>query len=70
MVELDLKSLPKHVVAPPTKHEQEYLLGFRGILVIQSFLWMFLQTFAPTTVYASSNFGEPSESESVEEVAS
>lgn len=31
-------------------HDQKYLEGIRGILVIESFLWVFLQTFAPTTV--------------------
>ena len=29
---------------------QEYLLGFRGLLTIQCFLWTFLITFAPNTV--------------------
>ena len=29
---------------------QEYLIGLRGLLVIESFLWVFLQTFAPATV--------------------
>ncbi|EEA23284.1 hypothetical protein TMatcc_002141 [Talaromyces marneffei ATCC 18224] len=70
MVELDLKSLRKHIVTPPTKHEQEYLIGFRGILVIQSFLWMFLQTFAPTTVYASGNPHGPLGQEIVRKVLS
>lgn len=50
---VDLTALRKHIVTPPTKYEQEYLVGFRGILVIQAFLWMFLTTFAPATVYAS-----------------
>ncbi|EED14776.1 conserved hypothetical protein [Talaromyces stipitatus ATCC 10500] len=59
MVGLDLKLLRKHIVTPPTKYEQEYLIGFRGLLVIQAFLWMFLQTFAPSTVYASYDVGGP-----------
>ena len=29
---------------------QEYLLGLRGLLVIESFLWVFLQTFVPAAV--------------------
>ena len=33
-----------------TFHDQKYLEGIRGILVVQSFLWVFLQTFAPTAV--------------------
>jgi hypothetical protein len=40
---------------PPTVYNQEYLLGFRGLLVIESFLWIFLQTFVPSTVAASAN---------------
>lgn len=31
-------------------HDQKYLEGVRGILVIESFLWVFFQTFAPTAV--------------------
>ena len=30
--------------------DQRYLLGLRGVLVIQSFTWLFLHTFVPTTV--------------------
>lgn len=70
MVELGLKTLRKHVVTPPTKHEQDYLIGFRGLLVIQSFLWMFLQTFAPTTVYASANTDGPFGQEIVRKIFS
>ncbi|BDD55187.1 hypothetical protein MPDQ_007681 [Monascus purpureus] len=39
----------------PTVHEQQYLVGFRGLLVVQAFLWTFLQTFAPVTVYPTRN---------------
>ncbi|RMZ86061.1 hypothetical protein DV737_g3, partial [Chaetothyriales sp. CBS 132003] len=39
----------------PTAYEQTYLYGFRGFLVIQTFLWMFLQTFVPVAVAGSSN---------------
>ncbi|KAI9679944.1 MAG: hypothetical protein M1817_004959 [Caeruleum heppii] len=35
--------------------EQRYLLGLRGFLVVQTFLWAFLQTFVPTTVKNSNN---------------
>jgi hypothetical protein len=34
---------------------QSYLLGLRGLLVLQSFLWVFLRTFVPATVKDSSN---------------
>jgi hypothetical protein len=40
---------------PATVYEQQYLLGFRGLLVIETFLWVFLQTFVPTAVAASAN---------------
>ncbi|KAI9734049.1 MAG: hypothetical protein M1818_006987 [Claussenomyces sp. TS43310] len=40
---------------PPTPYDQQYLLGFRGLLVIETFLWVFLQTFVPTAVAGSSN---------------
>lgn len=33
-----------------TIHEQDYLLGVRGLLVIETFLYVFLQTFVPATV--------------------
>lgn len=42
----------------PNSHsgpEQGYLLGLRGFLVIQSFLWVFLQTFVPVAVKDSAN---------------
>ncbi|OJJ45247.1 hypothetical protein ASPZODRAFT_133878 [Penicilliopsis zonata CBS 506.65] len=35
--------------------ETKYLLGFRGLLAIQAFLWVFLQTFVPAAVYAADN---------------
>nr|POE76124.1 hypothetical protein CFP56_59604 [Quercus suber] len=34
---------------------QDYLVGVRGVLAIMSFLWVFLQTFAPATVAHSAN---------------
>ena len=43
----------------PTVAGQEYLLGLRGILVVQSFLWVFLQTFAPTSVKGAANVDGP-----------
>jgi len=39
--------------------KQDYLLGVRGLLTIQSFLWIYLQTFAPTTVKGSLNYSGP-----------
>jgi hypothetical protein len=50
-----LEKAEKLKVKPPTVYEQQYLLGFRGFLVIQAFLWVFLQTFVPVTVAASAN---------------
>ena len=41
----------------PTSYEQEYLLGVRGLLVIESFLWVFLQTFVPVAVTHSDKDG-------------
>ena len=41
----------------PTPYEQEYLIGFRGLLVIEAFLWVFLQTFVPVAVAASADSG-------------
>lgn len=37
----------------------EYLTGFRGLLVIQSFLWVFLTAFVPATVKGSKNLDGP-----------
>ena len=37
----------------------EYLLGLRGLLVLESFAWLFLQTFAPTAVKGSNNTDGP-----------
>ena len=53
-----------------TVYEQHYLLGFRGLLVIQCFLWSFLQTFAPVTVYASENQHGPFAQEMVKKTMS
>ena len=39
----------------PTISEQQYLIGFRGFLVIQAFLWVFLLTFVPVAVTASAD---------------
>ena len=45
--------------SPP---ERGYLTGLRGFLVLQSFLWVFLQTFVPSAVKDSPNVsGPPSE---------
>lgn len=70
MAVVDLSVLQKHIARPVTQYEQEYLIGFRGILVIMSFLWTFLQTFAPTTVYASDNVDGPYGQEIVRKVLS
>lgn len=39
----------------PTTYDHTYLLGFRGLLVIETFLWVFFRTFVPTAVAASKN---------------
>ena len=39
--------------------EWGHLLGLRGFLVIQSFLWVFLQTFVPVAVISSANVSGP-----------
>ncbi|KAL6715407.1 hypothetical protein ACLMJK_006368 [Lecanora helva] len=36
-------------------HEQKYLVGLRGFLALQSFTWVFLQTFVPVAVKSSAN---------------
>ncbi|KAJ9314231.1 hypothetical protein DTO271D3_5460 [Paecilomyces variotii] len=54
-----VNSAPKLKMGSPTEYEQPYLLGFRGILVIETFLWTFLRTFAPTTVYVSADPNGP-----------
>ncbi|RMZ88179.1 hypothetical protein DV736_g4599, partial [Chaetothyriales sp. CBS 134916] len=53
------QALGKFKNSIPTAYEQTYLYGFRGFLVIQTFLWMFLQTFVPVAVAASSNYKGP-----------
>jgi hypothetical protein len=35
--------------------EQDYLFGLRGLLTIETFLWVFLQTFVPAAVKDSNN---------------
>src|SRR6266516_1147910 len=40
-------------------YEQNYLLGLRGFLVLESFVWVFLQTFAPVAVKGSNNASGP-----------
>ncbi|RFU28630.1 hypothetical protein B7463_g7697, partial [Scytalidium lignicola] len=58
---MDISSLiqraDKFKANSPTVYDQQYLIGFRGLLVIEAFLWVFLQTFAPVTVAASANSG-------------
>jgi hypothetical protein len=39
--------------------QQDYLTGVRGLLTVQSFLWVFLTTFAPATVAHSANQDGP-----------
>lgn len=42
-----------------SRREWGYLLGLRGFLVIQSFLWVFLQRFVPLAVKDSANTSGP-----------
>ena len=53
-----VRALKKVKPQSPTSYEQEYLLGVRGLLVIESFLWVFLQTFVPVAVTDSDNDGK------------
>ena len=52
------QALEKVTSKPPTPYQHEYLLGVRGVLVIECFLWMFLQTFVPATVVGSDAVGQ------------
>ncbi|KAG4441808.1 hypothetical protein IFR05_002732 [Cadophora sp. M221] len=45
----------KFRASSPTIYDQQYLLGVRGLLVIQAFFWVFLETFVPVAVYNSKN---------------
>jgi len=50
-----LEKSHKLKASSPVAYEQQYLLGVRGLLVIQAFLWVFLQTFVPVAVANSLN---------------
>jgi len=50
-----LRQAEKLKVNPPTTYDQQYLLGFRGLLVIETFLFVFLRTFVPVTVAVSAD---------------
>lgn len=52
-----LSALSKHLHQPypPIDPEQSYLLGVRGLLTLQSFTWVFLQTFVPAAVRNTPN---------------
>ncbi|KAF2090791.1 hypothetical protein K490DRAFT_71121 [Saccharata proteae CBS 121410] len=41
------------------RQTHDYLIGLRGLLVIETFLWCFLQTFVPTTVKDAPNRDGP-----------
>lgn len=43
----------------PSQTGRGYLLGLRGFLVVQSFLWVFLQTIVPTAVKQPENVAGP-----------
>jgi hypothetical protein len=47
------KKLPSESSDSAHDDNQDYLLGVRGCLAIMTFLWMFMQTFAPAAVDAS-----------------
>ena len=38
---------------PKNPNEQTYLTGLKGLLVLESFLWVFLRTFTPATIDAA-----------------
>jgi hypothetical protein len=44
---------------PTTSTDQDYVVGLRGLLVIQSFLFVFFQTFLPAAVPDSQNIDGP-----------
>ncbi|TVY23352.1 hypothetical protein LHYA1_G008195 [Lachnellula hyalina] len=50
-----IQQTEKLKASPPTVYDQQYLLGFRGLLVIETFLHVFLQTFVPVAVATSAN---------------
>ncbi|EKG14624.1 hypothetical protein MPH_08204 [Macrophomina phaseolina MS6] len=54
-----LRSLFSFRSAPTPSPEYDWLLGIRGFLVIQSFVWVFLTVFAPAAVKDSGNTDGP-----------
>lgn len=56
-----LSALSQHLPqpSPPTHPEQSYLLGVRGLLTLQSFTWVFLQTFVPVAIRDPPNVDGP-----------
>lgn len=42
--------LPYKAEAPSSRLSQDYLYGLRGLLAVESFLWLFLKTFVPALV--------------------
>jgi len=50
---------PVGVTIEPCGPDQNYLLGLRGLLTIECFLWTFLSTFVPTSVVDSANNDGP-----------
>ena len=51
--------MPSDVTMSRHDANQDYLVGVRGVLTIMSFLWVFLQTFAPAAVKGSANTTGP-----------
>lgn len=47
---LRLSSVLQRSHPPPAYKQYEYLIGIRGLLTIQTFLWMFLSLFVPAAV--------------------
>lgn len=54
-----LQSLVSFRSLPSPAPEQDWLIGIRGFLVIQSFVWCFLTVFAPATVKDAANTDGP-----------
>lgn len=54
-----LQSLLSFRSSPSSSPEQDWLIGIRGFLVIQSFVWCFLTVFAPAAVKDAENTDGP-----------
>ncbi|KAB8298717.1 hypothetical protein EYC80_000892 [Monilinia laxa] len=63
----------KEFYQEPTAHQissQSYFIGIRGFIVLQSFLWTFLNTLVPTAVTGSPNSDGPAYQQALRKVLS